>query len=78
VQSKVLALISTAYSTRAIDLFTAFQPDDLILLDLMMPELDGYAVMEILSLYIAKDDYLPVIVSTSDATQTNEKPLHLA
>ena len=60
-------VISTADSTRAIDLFTAFQPD-LILLDLMMPELDGYAVLEILSRHIPKDEYLPVLVLTADAT----------
>lgn len=60
-------VVSTADSTRAIDLFTAFQPD-LILLDLMMPELDGYAVLEILSRHIAKDEYLPVLVLTADAT----------
>lgn len=60
-------VISTADSTRAIDLFTAFQPD-LILLDLMMPELDGYAVLEMLSRYISKDEYLPVLVLTADAT----------
>jgi CheY-like chemotaxis protein len=62
-----MQVISTADSTRAIDLFTAFQPD-LILLDLMMPELDGYAVLEMLSRYIAKDEYLPVLVLTADAT----------
>lgn len=62
-----MQVISTADSTRAIDLFTAFQPD-LILLDLMMPELDGYAILEILSRHIAKDEYLPVLVLTADAT----------
>lgn len=62
-----MQVISTADSTRAIDLFTAFQPD-LILLDLMMPEMDGYAVLEILSRHIAKDEYLPVLVLTADAT----------
>lgn len=60
-------VISTADSTRAIDLFKAFQPD-LILLDLMMPELDGYAILEILSRHIPKDEYLPVLVLTADAT----------
>jgi CheY-like chemotaxis protein len=60
-------VISTADSTRAIDLFTAFEPD-LILLDLMMPELDGYAVLEILARHIPKDEYLPVLVLTADAT----------
>ena len=60
-------IISTTDSTRALDLFIAFQPD-LILLDLMMPELDGYAVLEILSRHIPKDEYLPVLVLTVDAT----------
>jgi PleD family two-component response regulator len=60
-------IISTTDSSRALDLFIAFQPD-LILLDLMMPELDGYAVLEILSRHIPKDEYLPVLVLTADAT----------
>lgn len=60
-------VISTADSTKAIDLFTAFQPD-LILLDLMMPELDGYAVLDLLAKHIPEDSYLPVLVLTADAT----------
>lgn len=65
-------VISTADPTRAIDLFKAFEPD-LILLDLMMPELDGYAVLEILSRHISKDEYLPVLVLTADATITAKR-----
>ena len=60
-------VISTADSTRAMDLFKAFSPD-LILLDLMMPELDGYALLEMLSRHIPKDEYLPILVLTADAT----------
>lgn len=60
-------VVSTADSTRALDLFNAFEPD-LVLLDLMMPELDGYALLEMLSRHIAKDEYLPVLVITADAT----------
>lgn len=60
-------VISTADSTRALDLLKAFQPD-LILLDLMMPELDGYALLEIFSRHIPKEEYLPVLVLTADAT----------
>ena len=41
---------------------------DLILLDLMMPELDGYALLEIFSRHIARDEYLPILVLTADAT----------
>lgn len=60
-------VISTADSTRAMDLFKAFSPD-LILLDLMMPELDGYELLEMLSRHIPKDEYLPILVLTADAT----------
>ena len=60
-------VISTANSTRAMDLFAAFEPD-LILLDLMMPELDGYAILEQLSRRIPRNEYLPVLVLTADST----------
>ena len=60
-------VISSTDSTRAMDLLTAFEPD-LILLDLMMPVLDGYAVLEMLGRNTPKDDYLPVLVLTADAT----------
>ncbi|MDD2408806.1 MAG: response regulator, partial [Tepidiphilus sp.] len=38
---------------------------DLMLLDLRMPHLDGYAVMERLKSQLPADDYLPVIVLTA-------------
>ncbi len=60
-------IVSTADPTHALDLYKAFEPD-LILLDLMMPELDGYALLEIFSRYIARDEYLPILVLTADAT----------
>lgn len=41
---------------------------DLILLDLMMPHLDGFAVMQALKPLIAPDDYLPILVLTADVT----------
>ena len=60
-------VISTADSTRAMDLFAAFEPD-LILLDIMMPELDGYAILDQLSRRIPRNEYLPVLVLTADST----------
>ncbi len=60
-------VISTSDSTKTIDLYHAFAPD-LILLDLMMPVLDGYAVLELLARHIPEDTYLPVLVLTADAT----------
>lgn len=65
-------VLSTTDSTRAMDLFNALQPD-IILLDLMMPELDGYAVLEQLSKRITSDEYLPVIVLTADSTITAKR-----
>jgi PleD family two-component response regulator len=62
-------VISTSDSTQTLSLFTAFEPD-LILLDLMMPELDGYEVLELLSRHIPEDSYLPILVLTADTTIT--------
>ncbi len=45
--------------------YCEFQPD-LILLDLMMPHLDGFAVMEQISQAVSPDDYLPILVLTAD------------
>ncbi len=49
-----------------------FQPD-LILLDLHMPHLDGFAVMEQLRGVIPADDYLPILVLTADITPEAKK-----
>ena len=60
-------LSTTTDSRRALDLFREFGPD-LILLDLMMPHLDGLAVLGQLSHEIPEDVFLPVLVLTADAT----------
>ncbi|HEY0906742.1 MAG TPA: response regulator [Methylophilus sp.] len=60
-------VISTSDSTKTMDLVIAFQPD-LILLDLMMPVLDGFAVLNQLAHHLGPYDYLPVLVLTADAT----------
>jgi putative two-component system response regulator len=43
------------------------QPD-LILLDLLMPYMDGYAVLDQLTPLIAADAYMPILVLTADIT----------
>ena len=48
-------------------LITEFQPD-LILLDLHMPERDGFMVMEDLKQVIPADAFLPILVLTADVT----------
>ncbi len=48
-------------------LFGDLRPD-IVLLDLMMPEMDGFTVMEQLRPLIADGDYLPILVLTADTT----------
>ena len=64
---------ATTDSRQVRTLYEEFQPD-LILLDLMMPHLDGVAVME--QLPIAAGEYVPVLVLTADVTaQGKERAL---
>ncbi len=60
---------------RVLPLVTTLPPD-LILLDLMMPQLDGFAVMEQVSGTLAEGDYLPILVLTADVSpQTRQRAL---
>jgi putative two-component system response regulator len=65
-------LRSTTDPTEVKALFGAFHPD-LVLLDLHMPLLDGFAVMERLSRLIEPDDYVPILVLTADVTQKSKR-----
>jgi putative two-component system response regulator len=56
---------STTKSEQAVALYDEFEPD-LILLDLHMPGLDGFAVMERLEDRIASDTFLPILILTAD------------
>ncbi len=58
---------STTDSRLAIPLFAGFRPD-LILLDLHMPNVDGFQIMEGLRGRIADGAYLPILVLTADIT----------
>jgi putative two-component system response regulator len=55
-----------------VDLVSAFGPD-LILLDLMMPELDGFGVMEQLRGVVPSDAYLPILILTADISAENKR-----
>jgi len=46
----------------------ANSPPDLVLLDLHMPDLDGFAVLEALKSLLPEGGFLPVLVLTADAT----------
>ncbi|HYE92962.1 MAG TPA: response regulator [Terriglobales bacterium] len=60
-------LVSTTDPRQVLGLFRERQPD-LVLLDLMMPYLDGFAVLEQLRAEIPAGAYLPVLILTADAT----------
>ncbi|HEY2805685.1 MAG TPA: EAL domain-containing protein [Gemmatimonadales bacterium] len=58
---------STTDSRRALQLFDEVKPD-LVLLDLHMPHLDGFAVLEALKARCAPNEYLPIVVLTGDTS----------
>ncbi len=58
---------STNDSRQAINLFQSIKPD-LILLDLMMPHLNGFEIMKLLNSLILPNSYLPILVLTADIT----------
>ncbi|MCC7366944.1 MAG: response regulator [Chloroflexi bacterium] len=47
--------------------FLELEPD-ILLLDLHMPHLDGFAVLELLRDWLPPDDYFPIVVLTADVT----------
>jgi signal transduction histidine kinase len=57
---------------RVLPLFQA-EPPDLVLLDLLMPHLDGFAVMEQLRPQIPADAFLPILVLTADITTETKR-----
>jgi putative two-component system response regulator len=68
---------STSDPREGLKLWDTFEPD-LLLLDLMMPHLDGFAFMEKIrtSPWMTSAGYVPVLVLTADATaRTRDKAL---
>jgi len=61
------SLVRTSDPREAAELFEAHAPD-LVLLDLHMPYLDGFQVLEQVRARVGADDYLPVLVLTADIT----------
>ncbi|MDQ7849897.1 MAG: response regulator [Armatimonadota bacterium] len=66
-QAGYSGVVSTTDPRQVLPLHQALSPD-LILLDLHMPYLDGFAVLERLRPHIPSGDYLPVVVLTADIT----------
>lgn len=64
-------------STKALASYIDLEPD-LVLLDLMMPEVDGFQLLEAFSRHDAADEFRPVLVLTADTTiQARRKALSL-
>ena len=71
-------VLSSTQPLRTLELFNSFEPD-LVILDLHMPEFDGFAVLEQLNRRIPQGEYLPILVLTADATRdTRLRALALA
>jgi diguanylate cyclase (GGDEF)-like protein len=65
----------TTDSREALDLFDQMHPD-LVMLDLHMPHVDGFAVLDAIQTRLAPNEYLPVLVLTADTTrETRERAL---
>ena len=64
-------------SSVALQSYIELEPD-LVLLDLMMPEIDGFQLLEAFSRHDAADEFRPVLVLTADTTiQARRKALSL-
>ena len=63
---------STTDSRQVLQIFETFKPD-LILLDLAMPYLSGFEVMEQLKQLIDCNTYLPILILTADVTAKSKE-----
>lgn len=64
-------------SLMAVDVFLEWKPD-LVLLDLLMPNIDGYQILTRLRANIDPDDYLPIMVLTADgSTEARRRALSM-
>ena len=55
-----------------LDTFDEFRPD-LVVLDLHMPHMDGFAIMEQLRARVSADSFLPILVLTGDISPSVRK-----
>src|SRR5439155_13888363 len=60
-------IASTTDACQILPLFGEFRPD-LLLLDLLMPKLDGFTIMQQLQPLVSQGPYSPILVLTADVT----------
>jgi DNA-binding response OmpR family regulator len=65
-------ITSTADPRLVLSLYSDLQPD-IVLLDLMMPGMDGFQVMEELKGEIPDGTYLPIVVLTADTSRESRE-----
>lgn len=63
---------STTDPREVLEIFREFRPD-LLLLDLHMPHLDGFAVMEALQDELPEEEYFPILVLTGDTSKESKE-----
>jgi CheY-like chemotaxis protein len=64
-------LVTTTDPRRVADLCAA-TPPDMVLLDLKMPHIDGFQLLEMLPDLVRDFEYLPVVVLTSDTSRESK------
>lgn len=67
-----LSIKTTTDPRRVVNMYNDFKPD-LILLDLMMPHLSGFQVMEQLKSLIPENTYMPILVLTADVSAESKE-----
>ena len=78
-QAGYTRLVMTTSPHEVLSLAAAMQPGpDIVLLDLIMPGMDGLQVMEQLRALIPPGDYLPILMLTADASQESKRRALLA
>ena len=65
-------VVGTTDARAVFELMSSFQPD-IILLDLMMPRLNGFEVMEQLKPLVAPNDFLPILILTADNSENTKR-----
>ncbi len=65
-------IISTVESIQFLSVYHEFKPD-IVLLDLHMPEVDGFELLSNIRKSMIKDDYIPILVLTADTNSDSKR-----